>query len=107
MIPQNSEQLISFKNLIGELFLEQKQSEWVKFGFENDLLISPIYGLEDLENDPHLKVRQMIIETEHATVGKLKSIGVPLKFSKTEAKPSWAAPILGEDTEEILRELGR
>ena len=107
MVPQNSEQLISFKNLIGNLFLEQKQSEWVEFGFENDLLISPVYGLEDLENDPHLKVRQMIIETEHPTAGKLKSIGVPLKFSKTEAKPSWAAPILGEDTEEILRELGR
>jgi alpha-methylacyl-CoA racemase len=105
MVPQNSEQLLSFKNLIGGLFLEKKQSEWVKFGLENDLLISPVYGLEDLENDPHLQARQMIIETEHPTAGKLKSIGVPLKFSETEAKPSWSAPILGEDTEEILREL--
>jgi crotonobetainyl-CoA:carnitine CoA-transferase CaiB-like acyl-CoA transferase len=47
----------------------------------------------------------MIIETEHPTAGKLKSIGVPLKFSETEAKPSWSAPILGEDTEDILKEL--
>jgi alpha-methylacyl-CoA racemase len=105
MLPQNPEQLQSFKNLIGGLFLEKKQSEWVQFGLENDLLISPVYGLEDLENDPHLQVRKMIIETEHPMVGKLKSIGVPLKFSETEAKPSWAAPILGEDTEAILREL--
>ena len=105
MVPQNTEQLLSFKNLIGELFLEKNQLEWVKFGLENDLLISPVYGLEDLENDPHLQIRQMIIETEHPTAGKLKSIGVPLKFSETEAKPSWAAPILGEDTEEILKEL--
>jgi alpha-methylacyl-CoA racemase len=107
IVPQNQEQLLSFKNLIGGLFLEKSQSEWVKFGLENDLLISPVYGIEDLENDPHLQARQMIIETEHPTAGKLKSIGVPLKFSETEAKPSWAAPILGEDTEEILRELGR
>jgi alpha-methylacyl-CoA racemase len=105
MVPQNSEQLLRFKNLIGGLFLEKKQSEWVKFGLENDLLISPVYGLEDLENDPHLQARQMIIETEHPTAGKLKSIGVPLKFSETEAKPSWSAPILGEDTEAILKEL--
>ena len=105
MVPQNTEQLLSFKNLIGELFLEKNQLEWVKFGLENDLLISPVYGLEDLENDPHLQARQMVIETEHPTAGKLKSIGVPLKFSETEAKPSWAAPILGEDTEEILKEL--
>ena len=105
MVPQNTEQLQSFKNLIGGLFLEKNQSEWVQFGFKNDLLISPIYGLEDLENDPHLLERQMIIETEHPTAGKLKSIGVPIKFSKTEAKPSWAAPLLGEDTEAILREL--
>ncbi len=107
MTPKNPEQLLSFKNLIGGLFLEKKQSDWVKLGLENDLLISPVYGLEDLENDPHLQARQMIIETEHPTAGKLKSIGVPLKFSETEAKPSWAAPILGEDTEDILRELGR
>ena len=105
MVPQNTEQLLSFKNLIGELFLEKNQLEWVKFGLENDLLISPVYGLEDLENDLHLQARQMVIETEHPTAGKLKSIGVPLKFSETEAKPSWAAPIMGEDTEEILKEL--
>jgi alpha-methylacyl-CoA racemase len=105
MVPQNTEQLQSFKNLIGDLFLEKIQAEWVQFGFENDLLISPVYGLEDLENDPHLLERQMIIETEHPTAGKLKSIGVPLKFSETQAKPSWAAPLLGEDTEAILREI--
>ena len=56
--------------------VEKNQSEWVQFGFENDLLISPVYGLEDLENDPHLLERQMIIETKHPTAGKLKSIGV-------------------------------
>ena len=105
MVPQNTEQLQSFKNLIGGLFLEKNQAEWVQFGFENDLLFSPVYGLEDLENDPHLLERQMIIETEHPTAGKLKSIGVPIKFSETEAKVSWAAPLLGEDTEAILREL--
>jgi alpha-methylacyl-CoA racemase len=105
MVPQNTEQLQSFKNLIGGLFLEKNQSEWIQFGFENDLLISPVYGLEDLGNDPHLLERQMIIETEHPTAGKLKSIGVPIKFSETEAKHSWAAPLLGEDTEAILREL--
>jgi len=107
MVPQNSAQLLSFKNLIGGLFLEKNQSEWINFGLSNDLLISPVYGLEDLEHDPHFQARQMIIETEHPTAGKLKSIGVPLIFSATEAKPSWAAPILGEDTEDILRELGR
>lgn len=106
MLPQNDEQLQSFKNLIGSLFLEQNQNEWVSFGLQHDLLISPVYGLEDLENDPHLQARKMIIETEHPKAGKLKSIGVPLKFSETEARPAWAAPTLGEDTEDILRELG-
>jgi alpha-methylacyl-CoA racemase len=105
MVPQTPEQLLSFKNLIAGLFLEKTQIDWVEFGFKNDLLISPVHGLEDLENDPHLIERQMIIETEHPKAGKLKSIGVPLKFSVTQAKPSWAAPILGEDTEAILREL--
>jgi crotonobetainyl-CoA:carnitine CoA-transferase CaiB-like acyl-CoA transferase len=60
------------------------------------------HELNELHNDPHLQGREMILEEEHPIAGKFKSIGVPLKFSATPAKPSWTAPDLGADTEDVL-----
>ena len=66
---------------------------------------SPVYELNELHHNPHLQEREMIIEQEHPKAGKFRTIGVPLKFSETPAKPAWLAPELGEDTAAILAEI--
>lgn len=105
ILPKNNDELTIFKAKIGALFISKPQSYWTDFGLQHDILISPVYELADLENDPHLQARQMIIEQTHSVAGTFKSIGVPIKFSETPANPSWPAPTMGEDTEAILNEL--
>lgn len=105
VLPKNSEELANFKAKINQLFETQPQGYWIEFGLKNDLLISPIYDLKDLENDPHLQAREMIVIQEHPQAGIFKSIGIPIKFSSTPAQPSWIAPKMGEDTEAILETL--
>jgi alpha-methylacyl-CoA racemase len=97
MIPQNEEELGQYKAQIQELIASESRDYWVKLGVENDLLITAVNELDELENDLHLQERQMIIEQEHPVAGKFKTIGVPLKFSETPATPAWIAPELGED----------
>jgi alpha-methylacyl-CoA racemase len=105
ILPQNPEELSVFKSKISRLFKSESQSYWVALGLAHDLLISPVYELKDLENDPHLQAREMIVTQEHPRAGPFKSIGIPIKFSETPAKPSWPAPIMGQDTDAILQEL--
>jgi formyl-CoA transferase len=62
--------------------------------------------LGDLEMDPQLQAREMIIETEHEKGLKLKGIGIPIKFSDSKPDKPQPAPIVGQDSIEILRELG-
>ncbi len=107
VLPKNSEELSDFKSKIAQLFQTHPQSYWVNLSLEHDLLIAPVYDLKDLEDDPHLQAREMILEQEHPRAGKFKSIGIPIKFSETPAKPSWNAPIMGEDTEAILSDLNQ
>ncbi|WP_394995468.1 CaiB/BaiF CoA transferase family protein [Emticicia sp.] len=102
IIPENKENTSEYKSQISELIASQSRTYWVGFGIKNDVLITAINELDELHNDPHLQAREMILEEEHQIAGKFKSIGVPLKFSETPAKPSWTAPDLGEDTEDIL-----
>ncbi|CAH0994020.1 Acetyl-CoA:oxalate CoA-transferase [Emticicia aquatica] len=105
IIPENEQKLAEYKNKISELIRSQSRSYWIDFGSKNDLLISAVNELDELCDDPHLQAREMLIEEEHPKTGKFISIGVPLKFSETPAKPSWIAPELGEDTQDILQSL--
>lgn len=81
MLPQNPEQLANYKAQIQCLFLERTQAEWVDFGTKNDLLITPVNDLADLQNDPHLIARQMIRHEQHPVAGAYTSVGIPLMFS--------------------------
>jgi alpha-methylacyl-CoA racemase len=107
ILPKNQDELKYFKTQIVPLFISKSSSYWINIGIENDLLISPVYDLSDLENDPHLQSRQMILTENHPRAGSYKTIGVPIKFSDTPANPSWPAPTMGEDTAAILAELSK
>jgi formyl-CoA transferase len=48
----------------------------------------------------------MVVEVEHARVGKLKVGGVPVKLTRTPGAVRLAAPTLGQHTREVLQEVG-
>ena len=50
--------------------------------------------------------RLIPLETEHPVLGRMRTLGSPIKLSDTPADPSRRAPLLGEHTEEVLREFG-
>ena len=102
LLPTQPTQLDGFRAQIQTVFGEKSRDEWTRFGLEHDILITPVNTLDDLETDPHLMARQMIVTQEHPVAGPFRSIGVPLKFLGTPAHPAWPAPTLGEDTDDVL-----
>ena len=48
----------------------------------------------------------MVLETDHPVLGRLRTLGSPIKLSATPADASRRAPLLGEHTDEILMDLG-
>ena len=49
----------------------------------------------------------MVETVEHPTIGALKMLGIPFKFSDTACAVRRAPPTLGQHTDEVLAELGR
>jgi len=70
-----------------------------------DIPCGPILSMKELAEDPSLRATGTMVEVDHPTRGKYLSVGNPIKLSASpsEVKPS---PLLGEHTEEVLRELG-
>jgi succinate--hydroxymethylglutarate CoA-transferase len=66
-----------------------------------------INSVAEALDDPHTQARDMIATAEHATIGELKMLGIPFKFSDTACSVRRAPPLLGQHTDEILAsELG-
>jgi succinate---hydroxymethylglutarate CoA-transferase len=66
-----------------------------------------INSVADALDDPHTAARDMIETVEHSTIGALKMLGIPFKFSDTACSVRRAPPTLGQHNDEILRgELG-
>ena len=69
-----------------------------------DVPCGPIMGTADLAHDEHVRGRQMWVELDHPQRGKWWNVGMPIKLSDSPARIE-RSPLLGEHTEEILKEV--
>ena len=90
--------------ILQERFLEKSAGEWLALLEEADVPCAPVNTLDLALTDPHVVSRNMIIELDHPKTGKFKLAGNPIKSSESEEFLS-PPPLLGEYTEEVLREI--
>jgi crotonobetainyl-CoA:carnitine CoA-transferase CaiB-like acyl-CoA transferase len=66
-----------------------------------------INSVAEALDDPQTAARDMVEAVEHPTLGRLRMLGIPFKFSDTACRVRRPPPLLGEHTNEILSgELG-
>ena len=85
---------------------EKSTDEWIEILFEAGFPAGPIYNYEQVFEDPHTLAREMMVEMDHPVEGKVKGLGIPVKLSGTPGEIRRAAPLLGEHTDDTLKELG-
>jgi len=84
----------------------QPRAHWVALFDANEIPCGPINNYEQVFADPHITAREMAVEVEHPTLGRIKSLGSAIKMSDTPTNPRRRGPMLGEHTEAVLREYG-
>jgi crotonobetainyl-CoA:carnitine CoA-transferase CaiB-like acyl-CoA transferase len=91
-----------------QVFHTKTRDEWFQLlAFEENTCATPVYdSFEEVFSDPHLVHQEMILELEHPALGKIKQIGVPVKFSETPGSIRSLPPKPGQHTEEILISAG-
>ena len=84
----------------------QSCEHWLALFEANDIPCGPINDYAGVFADPQIVAREMIVDVDHPTLGRVKALGSPIKMSATPPDPSRRAPLLGEHTNEVLLEAG-
>jgi crotonobetainyl-CoA:carnitine CoA-transferase CaiB-like acyl-CoA transferase len=92
--------------IIDKVMPERTTQQWVDALLENDILFGKVNSPADLLEDPHLAARGMFPQVEHPTEGSLRLIGFPINSSEPLTSLRRLPPNLGEQSVEILAELG-
>ncbi len=88
------------------LFQRRTLAEWLRRLEDAGVPAGPVLDIAQMHQDPQALARGMIVETTHPTAGRVKAIGLPIKFSDMPGGVRRPAPVLGQHTREVLREHG-
>ncbi len=105
----NAQRVIHRTELAQELnrvFSSRTTQDWCRDLDRAGVPSGPIATLEDIYHDPHTEALGIVQTVEHPEAGPLPQIGFPVPFSQDEAVIHRAPPLLGADTDDVLRTLG-
>ncbi len=96
---QNCEELVS---ILDNAFATKAHNEWLEVLRREEVTYSICNTVDDLLTDPQVLANEYITEFDHPAWGKINTVGIPIKLSKTPGSLRMPAPELGQHTEEVL-----
>ena len=88
------------------VFLTKTRDEWMDIFLEHQLMFSSVQQLEEVFTDPQALANDYMTDITSPSLGKLQVPGYPIHFSANKAGMKRFAPDVGEQTDEVLKELG-
>ena len=92
--------------VIEQRLLQQPNAYWVERLEGAGIPCGPVNYRADLYEDPQVRALQMMWELDNRELGRYRTPGYPIRYSKTPVAPGRGSPTLGEHSEELLAEAG-
>jgi crotonobetainyl-CoA:carnitine CoA-transferase CaiB-like acyl-CoA transferase len=90
------------KPKIAERLRGHPRRHWIERLGQAGVPCGSVRDLHEVFSDPQLAARDMVATLDHATIGALRLLGVPVKLSDTPAAVRSAPPTLGQHTDAVL-----
>jgi CoA:oxalate CoA-transferase len=103
--PLRTEHHAELEPLLNEALKQKTTAEWVREFDAIGLPCGPLNNVAEAAALPQVKAREMLVEVEHPRIGRFPLPNTPVKLSRTPGGVRSASPLLGHDTDEVLRDL--
>jgi len=100
---QNYEAL---EETLAPTFKKKPRDEWLRILAAGDVPAAPLYNVAEVLDDPQVKHLGLTEKLEHPSAGELRFVGGPVRFESLAQERSTPPPMLGEQSDKLLRELG-
>jgi crotonobetainyl-CoA:carnitine CoA-transferase CaiB-like acyl-CoA transferase len=88
-----------------KVFLTRTYEEWEPLLLAKGIPMGAINNIAQVVEHPQVTARQALVEMDHPRAGKVRMVGAPVRLSETPGSVRTPAPMLGEHTDEVLRQL--
>lgn len=105
LIPRRSEGAV-VSEAFREAFRSKTRDEWFELMRAEDICVAKVYSLDEVLKDPQVEHRGMIWEVATPQGEKVKQVAPPFKMDGMPGGPKRIAPWPGQDTDEVLAEVG-
>jgi crotonobetainyl-CoA:carnitine CoA-transferase CaiB-like acyl-CoA transferase len=103
---QRSDRHVEIVKLLRDAYAKKPRQYWLPRLDANDIPNAPINTIHEVFDNPQIKHLGIPKQIEHPKMGISNLVGSPINMSGTPPKFFRAAPLLGENTEEVLARLG-
>lgn len=105
-LPSRLKNIDALEVEIEKVFATRPTAYWVEKLDEAQVPGGPVYTYRQILSDAHIKARNMVVEYDHPKIGRMKSIGMPVKSSGELTAIRQPAPWLGQHSGELARLAG-
>ncbi len=91
--------------MLAEVLRTRTKSDWLQALENAKVPCGAINNLAEVFNDPHIRSRDMVTTWQHPASGPVELVSSPMKLSETPVRADLPPPLLGEHTDDVLREL--
>ena len=90
--------------LLEDLFYQYEIAHWLSILESVGVPCGPINSIDQVMDDPQVQAREMVVQVDHPNAGLIQMVASPLKIPTAKVEVRLPPPMLGEHTEEVLRE---
>jgi len=96
---------VELEEALEAITVQKTTAEWLEVFEGSGMPYAAVNDIQDTLNHKHVLARDMVMEMDHEFCGPIKMVNTPVKYSQSKPSIRTAPPILGQHTDEVLRDI--